>query len=138
MMQLYGNEKEVGAAIRNSGIDRRDIFVTTKLWESEWGYRRATSCIQDRLAALDLEEIDLLLLHTPGNPNLRAETWAALEQAHSQVSIKHAPFCGTIMTSGLQGFNERAAFKLLISAYCSELRESLNSLHIGEGLLIVP
>ena len=60
--------------------------MTTKLWESEWGYRKCTGAIQDRLAALDLDFIDLLILHTPGNPRLRAETWKALEDAFEQVT----------------------------------------------------
>ena len=84
-MQLYGNEREVGQAIRASDVERRDIFVTTKLWESEWGYREAASAIQDRLGLLDVGHIDLLLLHSPGNPRLRAETWQALESAQEQV-----------------------------------------------------
>lgn len=88
-MQLYGNELEVGRAVRSSGLRREDVFISTKLWESEWGYRRTAGAIQDRLAELDMDYIDLLLLHTPGNPNLRNETWRALEDAQSQVkSIK--------------------------------------------------
>ena len=66
-------------------MKREDIFITTKLWESEWGTRRSSGAIQDRLAELDIDYIDLLLLHTPGNPNLRSETWKVLEDAHSQV-----------------------------------------------------
>jgi len=86
--QLYGNEREVGRALRNSGLEREEVFVTTKLWESEWGYRKASGAIQDRLAELDMEYIDLLLLHTPGNPQLRAETWKALESAFSQGHLR--------------------------------------------------
>ena len=48
MVQLYGNEREVGRAVRSSGLKREEIFVTTKLWESEWGYRRASGAIMDR------------------------------------------------------------------------------------------
>lgn len=61
------------------------MFVTTKLWETEWGYCQASSSIQERLASLDLGYIDLLLLHTPGDPALRPETWKALEEAQEQV-----------------------------------------------------
>lgn len=85
LLQLYGNEREVGQAVRASTLDRKDIFVTTKIWESEWGYREASGAVQDRLGLLDIDYIDLLLLHTPGNPALRAETWQALEEAQRQV-----------------------------------------------------
>ncbi len=47
-LQLYGNEREVGRAVRGSGLEREEVFVTTKLWESEWGYRKASGAIQDR------------------------------------------------------------------------------------------
>ena len=84
--QLYGNEADIARAIATSGLKRQEVYLTTKLWESEWGYRKASGAIQDRLAALDVTYIDLLLLHTPGNPLLRAETWKALEDAHEQVT----------------------------------------------------
>lgn len=96
-MQLYGNEREVGKAIRGSGLSRDEVFVTTKLWDSEWGYRASTGAIQDRLAELDVDYIDLLLLHTPGNPRLRAETWTALEDAQSGVS-----FCSALHTKSVR------------------------------------
>ena len=102
-MQLYGNEQEVGRAVKASELQREEIFVTTKLWESEWGYRKCTGAIQDRLAALDLDFIDLLILHTPGNPRLRAETWKALEDAFSQVAsysiIKMISICTSALAS---------------------------------------
>ena len=85
--QLYGNEPDIARAIAASGVKRQEVYLTTKLWESEWGYRKASGAIQDRLAALDITYIDLLLLHTPGNPSLRAETWKALEDAHEQVTM---------------------------------------------------
>lgn len=74
--------------MRTSGLNRKEVFVTTKLWESEWGYKEAASGIQDRLGLLDIDYIDLLLLHSPGNPRLRAETWQALEEAQKQVCFQ--------------------------------------------------
>ena len=88
--QLYENEADIARAIAAGGLKRQEVYLTTKLWESEWGYRKALGAIQDRLAALDVTYIDLLLLHTPGNPSLRAETWKALEDAHEQVTVPYA------------------------------------------------
>ena len=63
--QIYNNEKEVGAAIRKSGIPREEIFVISKVWRSKHGYDRTkTSCLQS-LKNLGLEYIDLMLVHHP-------------------------------------------------------------------------
>lgn len=61
----YGNEQGVGEAIRNSGIDRQQIFVETKLWISDYGYEKALHGFEKSAAKLGLEQIDLLLLHQP-------------------------------------------------------------------------
>lgn len=62
--QCYFNEREVGAAVRNSGIPREKIFVTTKLWGGR-GYKDTLSSIESSLAALNVGYIDLLLIHEP-------------------------------------------------------------------------
>ncbi|GAB4818049.1 hypothetical protein N2152v2_005095 [Parachlorella kessleri] len=49
--QVYGNEADVGRAVADSGINRQDLFLTTKLWKSEWGYDRARASIQESLQA---------------------------------------------------------------------------------------
>jgi diketogulonate reductase-like aldo/keto reductase len=61
----YDNEREVGAAIHASGIDRAEIFVTTKLWISDYGYNEALVGFQGCLRRLGLDYIDLFLLHQP-------------------------------------------------------------------------
>ncbi len=77
--QCYGNEKAVGKAVRGSGIAREDIFVTTKLWGGR-GYRDTVSSIEDSLRALNLDYIDLLLIHEPtGDFN---EIYRAMEDAY--------------------------------------------------------
>ena len=62
--QCYGNEREVGAAVRNSGLPREKIFVTTKLWGGR-GYRDTLNSIENSLRALNIGYIDLLLIHEP-------------------------------------------------------------------------
>lgn len=64
---MYGNEAAVGAGIRQSGVDRREIFVTTKVWSDDIGAGRLQASAERSLTALGLEVIDLLLIHWP-NP----------------------------------------------------------------------
>jgi len=61
----YGNEREVGEAIRLSGIDRAEMFVTTKLWISDYGYDEALVGVEGCLRRLGLDHVDLFLLHQP-------------------------------------------------------------------------
>lgn len=74
---FYGTEKSVGEAIRNSNIPREEIFVTTKLYPSQ--FSNAEAAIEEALETLDIEYIDLMLLHHPGAGDVDA--YKALEQA---------------------------------------------------------
>lgn len=80
---MYGNEESVGRAILNSGISRQDIWVTTKLWNTDHGYERSIEAINESLERLNLDYIDLFLIHWPVK-ELRAESWKALEHLHDQ------------------------------------------------------
>lgn len=77
--RIYSNEKGVGAAIRESGIPREDIFVTTKLWNSSHGYDKALKAFDGSLKRLGLDYADLYLIHWPV-AGKRRETWQALEE----------------------------------------------------------
>ncbi|MQA85342.1 MAG: aldo/keto reductase [Streptosporangiales bacterium] len=70
---MYGNEAEVGRALRDSGLDRRDVFVTTKLPPGSAGRERET--ITASLRALDTDHVDLWLVHWPPNGSALLETW---------------------------------------------------------------
>jgi methylglyoxal/glyoxal reductase len=74
---VYRNERDVGEAIRQSGIPRQDIFVTTKVWNHDHGYNRAVRALDDSLERLGLEYVDLYLIHWPVEI-LRKDTWRAL------------------------------------------------------------
>lgn len=77
--QCYYNEKEVGQAVRNSKINRAEIFVTTKLWGGR-GYKDTLKSIENSLAALNIGYIDLLLIHEPtGDFN---EIYRAMEEKY--------------------------------------------------------
>lgn len=82
----YMNESDVGKAIKDSGIDRKEIFVTSKLWLQDYGYENAKKGIENSLKALDTDYIDLYLLHQPYGDYLGA--YKALEEAVEEGKIK--------------------------------------------------
>ena len=63
--QAYANEKEVGEAIRESGIDRKEFFITSKVWLSNYGYDKAYASVLESLGRMELDYLDLMLLHQP-------------------------------------------------------------------------
>ncbi|MBW4032429.1 MAG: aldo/keto reductase [Acidobacteria bacterium] len=78
---LYGNEVGVGRAIAASGIPRDELFITTKLWNSDQGTQSAFDAIDLSLEKLGLESVNLYLIHWPvPSRDLFVETWKALEQ----------------------------------------------------------
>lgn len=79
---MYGNEADVGAAVRGSGIARSEVFVTTKLWHTDQGYDSAKRAARRSLEALNLDYIDLYLIHWPraNSPSDRLDSWRALEE----------------------------------------------------------
>ncbi len=75
---IYGNEEDVGRALNNSGIPREEVFITTKLWNSDHGYKPAIAACERSLKRLGLSYTDLYLIHWPVT-SLRNETWRAME-----------------------------------------------------------
>ena len=75
----YGNEEGVGRGVANSGVDREDIFVTSKLAGKDHGFDSAVAAVKESLRVMGLEYLDLYLIHWP-NPqvNLYVESWKAL------------------------------------------------------------
>lgn len=82
----YMNESDVGKAIKDSGIDRQDIFITSKLWLQDYGYENAKKGIENSLRLLGVDYIDLYLLHQPYGDYLGA--WKALEEAYEEGKLK--------------------------------------------------
>src|ERR1035437_5871999 len=83
----YQNERGVGKAITESGIPRKDIFLTTKIWNSDQGYRSAFQAFEKSLDQLQTEYIDLYLIHWPKG-ELSSETWKAMEELYEQGRIR--------------------------------------------------
>ena len=80
----YRNEAGVGRAIAESGVPREDLFVTTKLWNTDQGYDSALRAFDDSLRELGLDYVDLYLIHWPmPGRDLYADTWKAFEKLHA-------------------------------------------------------
>ena len=87
--KLYQNEAEVGEAIAESGIAREELFVTTKVWNSEQGYEPAIASFEASMQRLGLDVLDLLLIHWPV-PELDryVETWHAFEKLYADGRVR--------------------------------------------------
>lgn len=75
---IYGNEADVGAGVRAGGVDREQVFVTTKLWNDDHGYRPALEAFDASRRRLGFDVVDLYLVHWPV-PGKRLDTWRAME-----------------------------------------------------------
>jgi 2,5-diketo-D-gluconate reductase A len=88
---LYGNEEGVGRAIAACGIPRDDLFITTKVWNSDHGHDRTVSALHASLERLGLDYVDLYLIHWPTPArDLYVETWQAVLQLQQEGLIKSA------------------------------------------------
>ncbi len=84
--QAYGNEEAVGKAIKKSGVPREELFITTKVWISNAGYENAKKSVEESLRKLQLDYLDLLLIHQPFNDYYG--TYRAMEELHKEGKIK--------------------------------------------------
>lgn len=84
---MYGNEVEVGNAIRQSGLPRKEIFLTTKVNDSDHGYDQALRAFESSQQKLNCEYIDLYLVHWPIK-NKRQDTWRALERLYQEGQVR--------------------------------------------------
>jgi 2,5-diketo-D-gluconate reductase A len=85
----YRNERGVGEAVKASGIERDELFITTKLWNADQGYDNTLRAFDKSMAQLGLEQLDLYLIHWPVPKADRfVETWKAFEQLHSDGRIR--------------------------------------------------
>lgn len=116
----YMNEEAVGAAIRNSGIAREDLFVTTKLWVQDYGYDNALKAFDVSMKKLGLDVLDLYLLHKPYGDYYGA--WRALERLYKE---------GRIRAIGVTSFwNERLGDLF----NCNEVKPAVNQIETNVWL----
>lgn len=105
---IYGNESGVGRAIAAAGIARDELFITTKVWNSDQGYDRTLRAFDDSLAKLGLEQLDLSLIHWPTpERGLYPDTWRALERLHAD---------GRVRAIGVSNFEPEHLDRLLASS----------------------
>jgi 2,5-diketo-D-gluconate reductase A len=105
---IYGNEKGVGAAIEKSGVPRDELFITTKLWNSDQGTQSAIDAMDLSLEKLGLEVVDLYLIHWPrADLDKYLESWLTLEQLQADgktrsigVSNFHRPHLERVLAEG--------------------------------------
>lgn len=88
---FYGNEVGVGKGIKDSRVNREDIFLVTKLWNDDHGYEKTIKAFNKSLEKLQVEYIDLYLIHWPNK--LNSETWRAFEYLYSIGKVKAIGVC---------------------------------------------
>jgi diketogulonate reductase-like aldo/keto reductase len=84
---LYGNEREIGKAIQDSKIPREELFITSKVWNSDQGYENTLKAFEKSLNRLNLSYLDLYLIHWPVS-GLRNDTWRALENIYENNRVR--------------------------------------------------
>ncbi|GEN69522.1 MULTISPECIES: aldo/keto reductase [Chryseobacterium] len=88
---IYQNETAVGAAVKNSGINRDELFITSKVWVQDHGYEKTKSAFQRTLNRLQMDYLDMYLVHWPYGDFLG--TWKALEELYQEGKIKAIGVC---------------------------------------------
>ncbi|MDX1769148.1 aldo/keto reductase [Arenibacter troitsensis] len=84
---IYNNEEGVGLGIRESGVDRKDIFVVSKVWNSDQGYESTIRAYESSLERLNLDYLDLYLVHWPVKGKYK-ETWRAMEYLYKHKGVR--------------------------------------------------
>ncbi len=118
---IYKNEKGVGEAVAASGVAREDIFVTTKLWNTEQGYETGLAALSMSLGKLGMEYVDLYLIHWPVAEKT-SETWRAMEHLQSE---------GLTRAIGISNFEPHHLDQLMASA---DVAPSVNQVELHPSL----
>ncbi len=125
---IYGNEAEIGQALEESGIPRSELYITTKIWNSNRSSLGVKQSVENSLAKLKTNYIDLLLIHWPANEKqfanwreINAETWKAMEEVYRS---------GVVKTIGVSNFMIPHLEALLESA---EVIPAVNQIEFHPG-----
>jgi len=116
----YKNEEAVGKGIRNAGVAREDLFITSKLWVEDVGYERTLAAIDKSLRRLQLDYLDLYLIHQPYSDVHGA--WRAMEQAHRQ---------GKLRAIGVSNFHPD---RLMDITVFNEIKPAVNQVEVNPFL----
>ncbi len=127
---VYANEKSVGEGIRLSGIERKELFVTSKVWNTERGYESTLRAFEQTLRDLQLDYLDLYLIHWPASAHqfanweeINAETWRAMEKLYRN---------GKIRAIGVSNFMPHHLDALLAQA---EIKPMVNQIEFHPGFM---
>lgn len=120
--EVYRTEGEVGRAIRDSGIPREEIFISTKLWNPHQGYEGTKIAFSESLKKLGVDYIDLYLIHWYKGPEKMRESWKAMEELYRE---------GKIRALGVSNFSMYHIIRLLEKA---EIAPAINQIEVHVGL----
>jgi len=119
--KIYENEKSVGDGIKASGIAREEIFLTTKVWNSDRGYNETMAAFEKSLELLQTDYVDLYLIHWPAVTSqfdnwkvLNSETWRALEDLYTSGRAKAIGVCN-FLTHHLEALKETAKINPMVN-----------------------
>lgn len=93
---IYVNEQGVGRALKASGLPRDEVFVATKVWNSDQGYKSTLAACERSLARLGLDYVDLYLVHWP-DPERARDTWRAMEKLHATNKVRTIGVCNHLI-----------------------------------------
>lgn len=127
----YGNEEDVGEVIRNSGIDRSEFFITSKVWPTELGYDRTMASFQQSLQRLQTTYLDLFLIHWPKDPHgdLESDAWKQLDQ-ESWRALEDLYRDGKVRAIGVSNFLPHHLLNLMKTATVMPMVDQLE-IHPG-------
>lgn len=92
--RIYGNEAGVGRAVANSGLDPKDLFITTKVWNSDQGYQQTLDAFDASMERMGLETLDLFLIHwLQPKQGKHVETWKALVELQKSGRVRSIGVC---------------------------------------------
>lgn len=111
---VYKNEEAVGKAIKNCGLNREEIFLTTKIWPADYGFEKTKKAFEVSLSKLNVDYIDLYLLHQPYNDIFGA--WRAMEELYQE---------GKIRAIGISNFHPDRVMDLIVN---SEIAPAINQI----------
>ena len=118
---FYHNEKGIGQAIKQTNVNRNQLFITTKVWNTDRGYEQTLKAFETSLQNLQLDYIDLYLIHWPANAiqfedwkEINAQTWKALEKLYKDGKVKAIGVCN-FMVNHLEALLETCEIKPMVN-----------------------
>lgn len=119
---VYGNEKQIGDALKTLGIDRKEMFINTKVWTDNMGYSSTIESIRESMDYLQTDYIDLVHIHWPGmDGQARLDTWKAFEELYAK---------GVVRALGVSNFYEETLLHLMNN---TKVKPATNQIEVHPG-----